>query len=59
MYVEGNVIIFERDFVEFLLELWLLIIFFEKIIILGYICFVVEVDSCEFKGYGLIKIGVK
>lgn len=59
MYVEGNVIIFEREFVEFLLEFWLLINFFEKIIILGYICFMVEVDGCEFGGYGLIKIRVK
>lgn len=44
---------------EFLSELRPLTTFLEKTTTSGHICFAVEVDGREFKGYGLTKIGAK
>lgn len=57
--IQGNATISERDPVEFLSELRPLTTFLEKTTTSGHICFAVEVDGREFKGYGLTKIGAK
>lgn len=57
--IQGNATISARDPVEFLLELRPLTTFLEKITTSDHLCFTVEVDGREFRGYGMTKIGAK